>query len=93
MNEGRLTLGDGGKMKLDTDSFTTGMVEPMHKKVLVCTDQANMTKDKNMVVFDELRSRVIKPYNPKIDVWKENVLWKSAKRVKPTLAVLIETYQ
>jgi hypothetical protein len=93
MNKGRLTLGDGGKMKLDTDSFTTGMVEPMHKKVLVCTDQANMTKDKNMVVSDELRNRVIKPHNPKIDVWKENVLWKSAKRVKPTLAVLIETYQ
>jgi hypothetical protein len=26
-------------------------------------------------------------------VWKENVLWKLAKRVKPTSAMLIENYQ
>jgi hypothetical protein len=36
---------------------------------------------------------MIKPHNPEIGVWKENVLWEPAKRVKPTLAKLIEKYQ
>jgi hypothetical protein len=45
-----LTLGDGGKMKLDIDSFPVGMVELMDKKVLVRTDQAETTKGKNMIV-------------------------------------------
>jgi hypothetical protein len=29
INNGQLTLGDGGKMKLDTDPFPIGMVELM----------------------------------------------------------------
>jgi hypothetical protein len=31
-------------MKLGTDPFPIGMVELMDKKVLVCTDQAEMTR-------------------------------------------------
>jgi hypothetical protein len=93
INEGRLTLGDQGKMKLDTDPFPVGMVDLMDKKVLVRTDQAEMTKGKNVVIFDELRNRMIKAHNPKLGVWKENVLWKLAKRVKPMSAMLIEKYQ
>jgi hypothetical protein len=27
-----------------------------------------------VVVFDELRNRMIKPHNPEIGMWKENVL-------------------
>jgi bifunctional pyridoxal-dependent enzyme with beta-cystathionase and maltose regulon repressor activities len=46
-----------------------------------------------MVISDELRNRMIKPHNPEIGVWKENVLRKLAKRVKPTSAMLIEKYQ
>jgi hypothetical protein len=46
-----------------------------------------------MVVFDELHNRMIKPHNSEIGMWKENVLQKLAKRVKPTLAMLIEKYQ
>jgi hypothetical protein len=88
-----LTLSDGGKMKLDIDSFPIGMVELMDKKVLVRMDQAEMTKGKNVVVSDELRNRMIKPHNSKIGMWKENVLHKPAKRVKPTLVMLIEKYQ
>jgi hypothetical protein len=80
-------------MKLDMDLFPIGMVELMDKKVLVHTDQAKMTKGKNVVVSDELRNRMIKPHNPEIGVWKENVLQKLAKRVKPTLAMLIEKYR
>jgi hypothetical protein len=80
-------------MKLNTDPFPIGMVELMDKKVLVCTDQAKTTKRKNVVISDELRNRIIKPHNPEIDVWKENVLRKPAKRVKPTSDMLIEKFQ
>jgi hypothetical protein len=80
-------------MKLDTDPFPVGIVELMNKKVLERTDQAEMTKGKNVVISDELRNRMIKPHNLEIGVWKENVLRKSAKRVKPTSAMLIEKYQ
>jgi hypothetical protein len=73
INDGRLTLGDGGKMKFDTDPFPIGMVEIEHKKILVRTDQAETTKGKNMVIFDDLRNRMIKPHNPNIGAWKENM--------------------
>jgi hypothetical protein len=62
----------------------------MDKKVLVRTDQAEMTKGKNVVVSNELHNRKIKPHNSEIGVWKENVLRKLAKRVKPTSTLLIE---
>jgi hypothetical protein len=63
------------------------------RKVLVLTDQAETTKGKNMVIFEELHSQMVKPHNLEIGVWKENVLQKLAKRVKPTSAMLIEKYQ
>jgi hypothetical protein len=88
-----LTLGDGGKMKLDTDPFPIGMVELMGKKVLVCMDLAKTTKGKNVVISDELHSWMIEPHNPEITVWKENVLQKPTKKVKPTSAMLIEKFQ
>jgi hypothetical protein len=80
-------------MKLDMDPFPVGMVEHEYKKILVCTDQAEMTKNKNVVVSDDLRSRMIKPHNLKIGMWKENVQWKPAKRIKPTSAMWIKKYQ
>jgi hypothetical protein len=55
-------------MKLDTDLFPVGMFEHIDKKVLVHTDQAKMTKGKNVVVSDELCNRMIKPHNLKIGV-------------------------
>jgi hypothetical protein len=93
INNGRLTLGDGGKMKLDTDLFSIGMVDLIDKKVLVRTNQAETIKGKNVVVFDELRNRMIKPHNLEIGVWKENMLQKLAKRVKLISAILIKKYQ
>jgi hypothetical protein len=36
---------------------------------------------------------MIKPHNPEIGVWKENILQKPARRVKPMSAMLIEKYQ
>jgi hypothetical protein len=80
-------------MKLDTNPFPVSMVEPEHMKILVHVDQAEMTKGKNVVVFDDLHNRMINPHNLEIGVWKENVQRKPAKRVKPTSAMLIEKYQ
>jgi hypothetical protein len=56
INDGRLTLGDGGKMKLGTDPFPIGMVELVDKKILVRMDQAETTKGKNMVVSSDLHN-------------------------------------
>jgi hypothetical protein len=56
INDGQLTLGDGGKMKLDTNPFPVSMVELKHKKILMRTDQAKMTKGKNVVVSNDLRN-------------------------------------
>jgi hypothetical protein len=93
INDGRLTLGDGGKMKLDTNPFPISMVELEHKKIRVCTDQAKTTKGKNVVVSEDLRNWMIRPHNPEIGMWKENVQRKLAKRVKPTSVMLIGKYQ
>jgi hypothetical protein len=60
INDGRLTLGGGGKMKLDTNSFPISMVKLEHKKILVRMDQAEMTKGKNVVISDNLRNRMIR---------------------------------
>jgi hypothetical protein len=92
-NDGQLTLGDGGKMKLNTNPFPIGMVELRDKKILVRMAQAKTTKGKSVVVSDELHNWMMKPHNPKVGVWKENMLWKPVKRVKSMLAMLIEKYQ
>jgi hypothetical protein len=60
-------------MKLDMDLFLVGMVELEHKKILVCTDQAETTKGKSMAISDDLHNWMIKPHNSEIGMWKENV--------------------
>jgi hypothetical protein len=73
INNIRLTLGDRGKMKLDTDPFLVSMVKIKHKKILVRKDQAETTKGKNVVISYDLQNRMIKPHNLEIGVWKENM--------------------
>jgi hypothetical protein len=80
-------------MKLDTDSFPIGMVELEQKKILLRTYQAETTKGRNVVVSDDLRNQMIKPHNPEVGMWKENVQRKPARKVNPTSAMLIEKYQ
>jgi hypothetical protein len=46
-----------------------------------------------VVISIELRNRMIKPHVLEIGVWKENMLQKPAKKVKPMSAMLIEKYQ
>jgi hypothetical protein len=52
-----------------------------------------MTKGKNVIISNDLHNRMIKPHNPEISLWKENVQRKTAKRLKPSSAMLIEKYQ
>jgi hypothetical protein len=65
INDGWLTLGDEGKMKLDIDPFLMNMVDLEGKRILVRSDQAESTKGKKVVVSDELRHRMIKLQTPR----------------------------
>jgi hypothetical protein len=51
------------------------------------------TKGENVIVSDELRSRMIKPWSPEVAIWKENIWQRPTRRVKPTSAMLIEKYE
>jgi hypothetical protein len=76
INDGWLTLGDRGRMKLDVDLFPVNMIVLEGKKILVKTEQAETTRGKNVIVSDELSQRMVKPRNPEVVVWKENVVQK-----------------
>jgi hypothetical protein len=79
-------------MKLDTDPFPASMVNLEEKRILVCSNQANTTHWKNVIVSDELRLRIIVPRSPEVGTWKENIARKTTWRVKPTSTMLIEKY-
>jgi hypothetical protein len=74
LNDGRLTLGDGHRMKLDTDPFLANVITKNFKevKVLVRPEQADSTRGKNVIVSDEPRPRMLKPRSPEPGVWKVN---------------------
>jgi hypothetical protein len=60
-------------MKLDVDPCPMNTINFEQKKILVHSDQAETTKGKNVIVSDELRSRMIKPHSLEVGVWKQNV--------------------
>jgi hypothetical protein len=68
LNDGRLTLRDENKMKLDVDPFLVNTVRFEAKKILVHSDQAETTKGKDVVISDDLRQRMIKPKSPEVRV-------------------------
>jgi hypothetical protein len=49
-------------------------------------------QDENMIVSDDLWHRIIVPRSPEVGAWKENVVRKTMRRVKPTSAMLIKKY-
>jgi hypothetical protein len=67
-------------MKLDMDPF------PMS------SDQAGMSKGKNVIVSDDLQNRMIKPRSPEVGIWKENVQRRSSAKKAPSSDMLIEMY-
>jgi hypothetical protein len=83
LNDGQLTLGDNNKMKLNVDPFLVNTVRFEEKKVLVRIDQAESTKGKNVIVFDELHNWMIKPRSPQVGVWKENTARRPTRKIRP----------
>jgi hypothetical protein len=79
-------------MKLDVDPFLVSIVNLGEKKILVRTDQAVTTRGKNVVMLDELRSRMMKPRSPEVSVWKENIYHAPKHRVKSTSSMLMDKY-
>jgi hypothetical protein len=45
-----------------------------------------------VVVSNELSGRMIKPQNPEVGTWKENVNRRPVRKIKPTSDMLIEKY-
>jgi hypothetical protein len=45
-----------------------------------------------VIVSDVLRGRMIKPRNPEVGTWKENVDRRTVRKIKPTSDMLIEKY-
>jgi hypothetical protein len=72
LNDGRLTMGDGSKMKLDMDPFLVSMVDLEEKKIMVHFYQASTIWGKNVIASDELKHLTMVPHNPEVGVWKEN---------------------
>jgi hypothetical protein len=94
LNNGQLVLGEGHKMKLDTDPFpmNVNMINFEEKRVLVWKRQEETTRGKNVIVSDEPRARVLKPRSPEAGVWKVNQKRWSGPRVMPTSNKLLEKY-
>jgi hypothetical protein len=80
-------------MKLNADPFLVNMIKFEQKKVLMCTDQAETTKGKSVIILDELRNQMIKPRSSEVGVWKENMQRTPTQRIKPMSIMLIEKYQ
>jgi hypothetical protein len=72
LNDGRLMLGDGHKMRLDVDPFpvNVNMINFKENQVQVRTSQADMTKGKRVIVSDEPKLRMVTPKNPEPRKWK-----------------------
>jgi hypothetical protein len=94
LNDGRLTLGEGHRMRLDNDPFpaNVNMINFEEKKILVHTSHADSTWGKNVIVSDEPRARILKPPNVEPRVWKVNQKMKVQFRVKPTSDLMLEKY-
>jgi hypothetical protein len=50
-------MGDGNQMRMDTDPFpaNVNLINFEEKRVLVCTNQTDMTCGKNVLVLNEPR--------------------------------------
>jgi hypothetical protein len=62
------------------------------KKVLVWSDQDASTAGKNVVVSDELKTRMMKPWWPDDGVWKRNEWRKLRPEWRSASSFLMEKY-
>jgi hypothetical protein len=89
--DGPLSFGEGSKMKLDRDPFPINVIDFDGKKVLIRADQEDSTKGKNVVFADEIKTRMIKPKNPEVNVWKLNKR-RTHSVFRPTSEFLLNKY-
>jgi hypothetical protein len=61
-------FGETHQMKVDVDPFPVDMMNSEEKRVLVHTDHAKTTEGKNVIVSDDLRTKMIMPRNPEARV-------------------------
>jgi hypothetical protein len=82
-------------MKPDKDTFLTNMsmVKLNGNKVLVRPSQAKSTKGKEIIIGEELPSRMIKSKSPKDGQWQKNERSKSQQRPKATFGILMAKYK
>jgi hypothetical protein len=94
INNGRLTLGDGHKMKLDSGPFlvNVNMIDFEGKRVLVRIDQADTTWGKRVIVLDKPKMKMMMPRNPEPGKLKVNQRREQGVKVKVTSGMLLEKY-
>jgi hypothetical protein len=82
-------------MKLDEDSFQVSMntVELEGKMVLVQPSQAELAKDKDVIIGEERQSRMIRPKISEIGRWKKNKRSKLRFHPKATFDILMAKYR
>jgi hypothetical protein len=87
-------LGEGQKMKLDTDPFPMNFntINFKEKRVLVHTSQADTMRGKNVITSDGPRLKMIKARSSRLEEWHMNLPQQSKARVKPTSGTLLEKY-
>jgi hypothetical protein len=61
-------------------------------KMLIRSDQTGSARGNNIVVDDSAPSRMIKPKNTEVGVWKINGKNNQAPRPKPTVSMLLKKY-
>jgi hypothetical protein len=74
LNDGRLMLGDGHKMRLDADPFpvNVNMINFEEKWVLVWISKADTTRGKRVIMSDEPKLGMMTPKNLEPYKWKVN---------------------
>ena len=92
INDGRLILTEGTKMKIYTDPFPVNVINFENKNVLIRSDQAESAKGKNVVVDDSAVPRMVKPKGPEVGMWKVNEGKKPITKARPTVKHLLDKY-
>jgi hypothetical protein len=82
-------------MKIDKDPFLVNMsmVELEGKKVLVQPSEAEMTKEKEVIIGEEWPQRMIKPKSPKGGQWQKNEGGKPQHRPGATFDIPMAKYK
>jgi hypothetical protein len=92
-DKGRLIFTESPMTKVNINPFPIDAIDFENKKILIRSDQAESTKEKNVFIDDNAAPRMIKPKSPEIGVQKvDERKRKSAPMVMPTVKQLLDKY-